>query len=92
MLNHRMMTEASSSMLAYSAMQLAERLSVSLRHIRRMDAAGKLPRPVRLGRSVRWPLREVEAWLSAGAPDRRTWEALRNRARTGRARGSAAER
>jgi len=78
--------------LAYSAAQLADRLNVSLRHVRRMDAAGKLPRPVRLGRSVRWPLREIEAWLSAGAPDRRTWEALRNRGRTGRCRAPGTNR
>ncbi len=63
--------------LAYSAEQLAERFHVSLRHIRRMDSAGKLPKPVRLGRSVRWSAREIERWLAAGAPDRKRWEALK---------------
>jgi len=68
--------------LAYSARQLAERLGVSLRHVRRMDSAGLLPRPCRLGRAVRWPAEDVQAWLRAGSPDRRHWEGTR--ARNGR--------
>ena len=63
--------------LAFSAQQLAERLGVSLRHMRRLDSAGKLPKPVRLGRSVRWPVTEIEGWLKAGAPDRQRWQAMR---------------
>ncbi len=66
-----------SNPLAFSAQQLADRLGVSLRHLRRCDSAGKLPRPIRLGRSVRWPVAEIEQWMAAGAPDRRTWEALK---------------
>lgn len=68
--------------LALSAGQLAARLGVSLRHVRRMDSAGLLPQPIRLGRSVRWPVHGphgIEAWLAAGAPDRRQWEQLRDR-------------
>ena len=64
--------------LAFSAQQLADRLGgVSLRHIRRLDSAGKIPRPIRLGRSVRWPVQEIKDWMDAGAPDRRTWEAMK---------------
>ena len=63
--------------LAFSATELADRFSVSLRHIRRMDSAGKLPRPVRIGACVRWSLSEIEAWLAAGAPDRRAWERIK---------------
>jgi len=60
--------------LALSARELAGRLGVSLRHVRRMDSAGMLPRPCRLGRAVRWPTETIDAWLRAGAPDRRRWE------------------
>ena len=63
--------------LAFSAAELANRLGVSLRHMRRLDSAGKLPKPIRLGRSVRWPVAEIENWLDEGAPDRRTWEAMK---------------
>ena len=63
--------------LLISAAELARRLGVSLRHVRRMDAAGKLPTPVRLSRCVRYSADEVCAWIAAGAPDRRTWESIK---------------
>lgn len=66
-----------SSRLAVSATELATCLGVSLRHVRRLDALGKLPEPIRLGRSVRWPVAEIDAWLAAGAPDRHKWNAMR---------------
>ena len=64
--------------LAVDAKVLAKMLGISVRTVRSMDCAGKLPRPVKLnGRSVRWPVVEIEAWLAAGAPDRNQWEAIR---------------
>ena len=63
--------------LAFSAAELAQRLGVSLRHMRRLDSSGKLPKPVRLGRCCRWPVQEIEAWLRAGAVDREKWQALK---------------
>jgi excisionase family DNA binding protein len=71
----------SGTVLALSATELAYKLGVSLRHIRRMDSSGKLPRPVKLGASVRWPVAEIEQWLAAGAPDRRTWQAMKQEQR-----------
>lgn len=67
------------SPLALSGEQLARALGVSLRHVRRMDSAGRLPKPITLGRSVRWPLHGpggIQAWLAAGCPDRKTWERI----------------
>ena len=64
--------------LAISAAELATLLHVSLRHIRRMDSMGRLPKPIRLGYSVRWRVDELHAWLSVGAPDRKTWAAMKN--------------
>ena len=58
-----MVTGQAHGPLAFSAQQLANRMGVSLRHIRRLDAAHLLPRPFRLGRSVRWPADEVTDWL-----------------------------
>ena len=63
--------------LALSGAKLAKQLGISLRHLRRLDAAGKLPKPVRLGYSVRWLAAEIEAWLAAGAPDRKSWQQIR---------------
>jgi predicted DNA-binding transcriptional regulator AlpA len=59
------------------AKRLARLLGVGVRSVRTWDAAGKLPRPVKLGTRTVWVLAEVRAWLAAGAPDRKTWEALK---------------
>jgi prophage regulatory protein len=61
--------------LAVSARDLKEMLNVSLRQVWRLNSAGKLPRPIRLGGSVRWNRAEIQQWFEAGCPDRKTWEA-----------------
>jgi len=48
--------------------QLAELLNVSERHIYRMNASGKLPRPKRIGRCVRWDPDEVQRMLDGNGP------------------------
>ena len=63
--------------LALSAGEFAEKLGVSERHIWRLHVIGKLPKPIRLGKSVRWLVSEINRWLEAGAPDRKTWEATK---------------
>jgi excisionase family DNA binding protein len=42
--------------------ELAERYRCSKQHIGRQLAAGKLPRPIRVGALVRWRLEAIEAW------------------------------
>lgn len=67
------------SELAIDARDLARRLGISVRHLRRMIENGDLgPRCLRFGRAVRFSVVEVCAWLDAGAPNRTTWEALTN--------------
>jgi predicted DNA-binding transcriptional regulator AlpA len=61
--------------LAVCARELAEMLDVSLRQVWRLNSAGRLPKPIRLGGSVRWDRDEVLAWFKAGCPDRHSWEA-----------------
>ena len=66
-----------SQSIAISAKQLSRLLGVSLRQVWRLNATGKLPRPIRIGGSVRWNRAEVIRWFSeAGCPDRQTWEAM----------------
>ena len=65
------------SPLALTAKQLANCLAISLRHCRRLDSAQKIPSPIRLGRSCRWPVQEIQNWMDAGAPDRQRWETMK---------------
>lgn len=60
------------------ARRAAALLGVGLRTLRTMDAAGRLPAPVRLSPGcVRWRLAELRDWTEAGCPDRETWAARR---------------
>ena len=61
--------------LAVSARELAGLLGISLRQAWRLNSAGKLPKPIRLGGSVRWNRQEVTDWFEAGCPDRKVWDA-----------------
>ncbi len=59
--------------LVVDARRLAKLLNSSVRTIRTWDAAGKLPVPLRIGGSVLWRVEEINAWLTAGAPNRAQW-------------------
>lgn len=59
-----------------TAKELGVRLSLSKRQIFRLNASGKLPKPIRIGGSVRWAEGTIAQWLRAGAPDRRTFAAI----------------
>lgn len=59
------------------AADVARKLNVSRRHVSALNASGRLPRPVKLGRRTVWVADELRAWLAAGAPERSRWEAMR---------------
>lgn len=59
------------------ALRLSDMLCVSKRQIFRLNSQGKLPKPIHLGGSVRWSQSECQAWIMAGAPDRKTWEIMK---------------
>ena len=60
-----------------SAKELAKMLSLSKRQIFRLNSCGKIPRPLKIGGSVRFKQDEIADWLAAGAPDRQTWVAMK---------------
>ena len=64
--------------LALPAAEVAKLLGISERHVWALNSSGRLPRPVRLGRAVRWNLAELCAWLDANCPERSRWEAMWN--------------
>lgn len=63
--------------LLLSVQDLACVLAISVRSVWRRDSAGQIPRPVRIGRSVRWPHEEITDWVRAGCPSRIEWESFR---------------
>ncbi len=60
-----------------SAKTFGQRLSLSKRQIFRLNSCGKIPAPIRIGGAVRWSEQEISDWLAAGAPNRKTWQALK---------------
>ncbi len=50
------------------AEEVAAMLGVSERTLWRLLSAGKLPEPVRIGRSTRWRAAEVREWIERGCP------------------------
>ncbi len=65
-----------SAPLAVAAKEVGSLLGISVRQVWRLNSSGRLPRPIRLGGSVRWRREEIVAFLDAGCPDRKTWEAM----------------
>lgn len=58
-----------------TAKRAAAMCGKSLRTWRTWDAAGLIPRPIRIGRSTLWRLDELKNWVNAGCPRRAEWEA-----------------
>ena len=54
--------------LLMNAAEVAKALNVSERSIWRLLSAGKMPRPVRIGGSTRFRVRDIENWIDAGCP------------------------
>lgn len=63
--------------LLIGARRLAPLLGVAVRTVRKLDAVGGLPSPVRIGGRVVWRIDEIRDWIDAGAPDREAWAVLR---------------
>jgi predicted DNA-binding transcriptional regulator AlpA len=47
---------------------VARMLNCSARHVHRMSDAGHMPRPVKLGASIRWRRGELAVWIDDGCP------------------------
>jgi len=56
---------------------LSQLLSRSEASLYRDDSAGRIPAGRKLGGSKRWVYSEIVAWVEAGMPCRRTWEAMK---------------
>jgi len=47
---------------------VAKLIKCSDRHVATMRKNGRIPQPVKLGASVRWPSRVIQDWIDAGCP------------------------
>ncbi|QDT04212.1 Helix-turn-helix domain protein [Rubripirellula lacrimiformis] len=54
--------------VAMSVDDVATLLQCSPAHVRRLADSGRMPRPFRIGRLVRWEPSAVRAWISDGCP------------------------
>ena len=56
---------------------VAQILGLSSRTVHRLNSSGLIIKPLRISGSVRYVQSELMAWIHAGMPDRKTWEAMR---------------
>jgi len=54
--------------LLIPAEEVARMMGVSERTLWRLASAGRVPRPVRIGRNTRWRLAEIRDWIEQGCP------------------------
>ncbi len=50
---------------------VARLIGCSPRNIHRLADSGKMPRPLKIGRLIRWRRLDLDAWLAAGCPAER---------------------
>ena len=55
-----------------NASDVARMLSISKTTLWRLPASGRLPRPLRIGGSVRWRITDIRAWIEDGRSDLRS--------------------
>ena len=56
-----------------TAQDVAEMLDIGRSTLYRLKSSGKVPRPVKIGGSVRWRRAEIKAWIEAGCPPLSRW-------------------
>lgn len=67
-----------SAEMLLSTEAVAQILSLSKRTVHRLNSSGLIIKPLRISGSVRYLESELLAWIRAGMPDRRSWEAMKN--------------
>jgi len=57
-----------SEMFLITLEELAGLLHLSPRTLQRKLSAGELPKPIRIGRSIRWQVTTIHKWIQDGCP------------------------
>lgn len=63
---------AEQSSATYDVNAIAELFGCSSRHVRRLADSGAMPRPLHIGRLIRWRKADIDTWLAAGCPSCRS--------------------
>lgn len=63
-----------------TAKQLGLLLALSKRQVFRLNACGKIPKPLKIAGAVRWDLQTISEWISMDCPDRATFDARKREA------------
>ena len=61
-------TELMTTLELMTVPEVAETCSISVETVRRLTDSGAMPKPVRLGRAVRYRRRELLEWIKNGCP------------------------
>ena len=69
-------TSSTEAALLVGRLEAARLCAVSPASWDRLTAAGKTPRPIKLGERVVWRRTDLEAWTAHGCPDRQAFDAL----------------
>ena len=62
--------------LAVDVRQMSKLVPFSIRTLRRMDSAGKIPKGHRVGGKKLWLVADLRQWAKFGFPDREKFEQL----------------
>ena len=58
------------------AVEVSRLIGMSARTVWRLKDAGKMPKPVSIGRRVRWQRAEIDEWITAGCPSLVKWKSM----------------
>ncbi len=70
------MTEQTESQLI-NVRTVAKMLATSVRSVWRYRSAGRLPKSVSVGSSVRWRMSDITLWIKLGLPTQQEFEAIK---------------
>jgi len=61
------------------ARRAAALCSISARFWAKLDASGKVPSALKLGRRSLWSVKELDDWIAKGCPERSRWAEMRKK-------------
>ena len=76
-MENRTTTQTQNTEALLSSRAVAKILGLSPRTVHRLNSSALIIKPLKISGSVRYVQSELMAWIKAGMPDRKTWEAMK---------------